>query len=178
MGMMVMMIMMMGRMMMMEMGMGMEMVIVVMMVILMRMTISLLFHGSSAVMSTAVINPHQWELERVSLHMIRTPLHPYTVTLRISLTQLLFVFLLHCNSSHRSRLRDYLDPRRVFEDRKLNQVLKDLTDALQFGSTSSPKSTSSYLLAAEDAVVENQDLQSLNLDLVNAPGGCMLLYRA
>ena len=136
--------------------------------------------------------------------MIRTPLHPYTVTLRISLTlllfvfllhcyssyfsytatlrisltQLLFAFLLHCNSSHRSRLRDYLDPRRVFEDRKLNQVLKDLTDALQFGSTSSPKSTSSYLLAAEDAVVENQDLQSLNLDLVNAPGGCMLLYRA
>ena len=82
-----------------------------------------------------------------------------------------------------SRLRDYLDPRKIFEDRKLNQILKDLTEALEytptpsfsFSSTSPPSQSSSSLLlsnSSEKHIVQQlvSTVQSLNVELINAPG--------
>ena len=84
---------------------------------------------------------------------------------------------------HFSRLRDYLDPRKIFEDRKLNQILKDLTEALEytpttsfsFSTTSPPSLSSSSLLLWSPSVgqIGQQPvgtIQTLHLELINAPG--------
>ena len=69
------------------------------------------------------------------------------------------------------RLRDFLDPRNFFEDRKLNRILKDLTDALDMSHDSPTQQSFSYFLSGlNDNVKEPENVQLLNLDLVNAPG--------
>ena len=77
-------------------------------------------------------------------------------------------FLFSCNIR---RLRDFLDPRNFFEDRKLNRILKDLTDALDMSHDSPTQQSFSYFLSGlNDNVKEPENVQLLNLDLVNAPG--------
>lgn len=81
------------------------------------------------------------------------------------------------------RLREFLDPRGVHDDRKLNEILKELTRALD-SSTISPSSSSFTLLPSCTPLPLNtlqqgqqlQDIhggsvQQLNLELMNTAGG-------
>jgi ABC-type multidrug transport system fused ATPase/permease subunit len=81
------------------------------------------------------------------------------------------------------RLREFLDPRGVHDDRKLNEILKELTRALD-SSTISPSSSSFTLLPSCTPLPLNipqqgqqfQDMhggsvQQLNLELMNTAGG-------
>ena len=98
----------------------------------------------------------------------------------------LFIYLFNFHLC--SRLRDFLDPTKIFEDRKLNQILKDLTEALEFANTTSiPSGTTSipstlapsFVLpnSSSTSFVDNlRNIQSLNLDLIVASGEKNFLY--
>ena len=80
------------------------------------------------------------------------------------------------------RLRDYLDPRKIFEDRKLHQILKDLTDALEHTTSHSPVTTSfSTSEKGENGITpslpaqNDSSIQLLNLEFICAPGNMIPL---
>jgi ABC-type multidrug transport system fused ATPase/permease subunit len=75
------------------------------------------------------------------------------------------------------RLREFLDPRGIHDDRKLNEILKELTRALDSSSvTPSPSctllpSSTSPQERAEIQDVHGGSIQQLNLELMNTAGG-------
>jgi hypothetical protein len=70
-----------------------------------------------------------------------------------------------------------LDPRKIFQDRKLHQILKDLTDALEHPTSHSPVTTSfSTSEKGQDKVAlslpeqDGSSIQLLNLEFICVPG--------
>jgi hypothetical protein len=76
-----------------------------------------------------------------------------------------------------------LDPRKVFHDRKLHQILRDLTDALEHPTSHSPVTTSfSTSEKGQDKITlslpeqDSSSIQLLNLEFICAPGKSPRLF--